>query len=151
MPDMSPGERSAVAGPLAGAVVLVIDDGAADVALMKFFLQRSGATVVEAASGAKGLIAVAKRSGESPIDVVVCDLQMPGIDGLETTRLIREDGYDGPIVAVSASATEADLRRWLASGADTFLAKPFSEEDFRETLVDALRRSRLRELDRVGS
>jgi CheY-like chemotaxis protein len=107
--------------------VLVVDDNAANRAVMVEMLAPLGFEVREASDGAD---AVAEASQFQP-DLVLMDLRLPGeIDGLEATRQLRksERGAILRIVAVSASAYDLDRSECFAAGCDEFLAKPFREE-----------------------
>ncbi|MEM7812057.1 MAG: response regulator [Planctomycetota bacterium] len=135
---------------LTGRRVVVIDDNPDDLALMIFFLRRAGVTCSEAVDGRSGLGLVVDPRVDSPADAVVCDLEMPGIDGIETTRAIRDAGYDGPVIAVSGSANEAKFDEWLNSGCDTFLEKPLDGPGFVKVVTEAVERAGLRRGDREG-
>ncbi len=108
--------------------VLIVDDNAANRAVMVDMLAPLGFEVAEAADG----IAAIREAEKFMPDLVLMDLRLPGgIDGLEATRRLRQTSR-GPglkIIAVSASAYDMDRSECFAAGCDEFLAKPFREEE----------------------
>jgi signal transduction histidine kinase/DNA-binding response OmpR family regulator len=113
--------------------ILIVDDKAENRSVIKAMLVPLGFAVVEASDGEEGLTLM--RS-EHP-DIVLMDLVMPGLDGFEAVRLIRDDQAlkDTTVIAVSASVALAIREECLRVGFDDFLPKPFSESD----LLDQLR------------
>jgi len=105
--------------------VLVAEDGPDNRLLLRMLLERVGAQVTVAEDGRRA-VELAERQ---PFDLVLMDLQMPVMDGYEATRRLREGGFDGPIVAVTANATDEDRRRCAAGGFDLFLTKPLNRGD----------------------
>jgi CheY-like chemotaxis protein len=104
--------------------VLVVDDVYANRALLQQVLLRQGYEVTMADSGA-GAVEAVRRGG---FDVVLMDLQMPGMDGLAATAAIRASktaGWNVPIVAITASNSPQEIARCLASGMQDCLTKPF--------------------------
>ena len=113
--------------------VLVIEDNPVNRFVLRRLLEESGHTVSEAANGADGVAA----SMQQAFDLIMTDISMPGLDGVEVTRQIRE--RPGPsrrakIVAVTAHALPADLARFKAAGIDDCMTKPIT----RVTLMAAL-------------
>jgi DNA-binding response OmpR family regulator len=116
------------------ARVLVVDDDVTVREVVVSYLRAGGHAVVEAADGAAALQAM--RS--DPADLVVLDLMMPGIDGLEVCRRLRSAG-DVPIIMLTALGAEVDRVVGLESGADDYVTKPFSPREL-VLRVDALLR-----------
>ena len=115
----------------AGKTVLVVDDHRANREVLSRLLGSVGLDVQEAPSGEDAVAEVSRN----PPDVVLMDLKMPGIGGLEATKRIRTEGTIArvPILVLSAHAMDKDRDEALRAGADGFLSKPFSEgELFRE-------------------
>ncbi len=115
--------------------VLAVDDNEANLKLAESLLHEIGAEATCANSGKQALECLAK----APYDAVFMDIQMPEMDGVETTQLIRgrPSAYrDIPIIALTAHALESEKKQWLNCGIDDYLSKPVSEEQ----LVDALLR-----------
>lgn len=116
---------------------LVVDDEAPLVALVRSYLEREGFEVAEAADGERA-VALAR---ELDPDVVVLDLMLPGIDGIEACRRIRtfSDAY---VIMLTAKAEEADRIVGLSTGADDYVTKPFSPAELVARVRAMLRRPR---------
>ncbi len=108
--------------------ILVVEDNEKNMYLIGFILRNNGYEVIEARTGEEGVELVLK---EKP-DLVLMDIQLPGIDGLETTKRIRESEADGglPIVALTSFAMTGDRERALAAGCTGYLEKPINPETF---------------------
>ena len=104
--------------------ILVVDDEEDILELVRYNLVREGYAVTCAASGEKALSAASAGS----IDLIVLDLMLPGIDGLEVVRRLKEKSStrDTPIVMLTAKGEEADVVTGLEVGADDYVTKPFS-------------------------
>jgi two-component system, cell cycle response regulator DivK len=104
--------------------ILVVEDNPLNLKLVRDVLQVAGYHVVEAQSGEEGL----RIAKEDPPDLVLMDLQLPGIDGTETLRRLREDtlGPGVPVVAVTALAMAEDKERAARAGFDGYVEKPIS-------------------------
>ncbi len=101
--------------------ILVVDDDAKIVRLVRTYLEREGYRVVQAAAGPAALAAIETHRPK----LVVLDLMLPEIDGLAIIRAVRRTA-DTPIVVISARGTTADRIAGLVEGADDYLPKPFS-------------------------
>lgn len=112
--------------------VLVVDDDPQVLRLMRVNLELEGYDVVSAPDGEEALEAVVS---ERP-DVVVCDVMMPGVDGLTVLRNLRANPKTSkiPFVVVSAKAQRADVKAALDMGADRYITKPFDPQE----LLDAV-------------
>ncbi|HVR37446.1 MAG TPA: response regulator [Methylomirabilota bacterium] len=110
------------------ARILIIEDNPASLELMTYLLNAFGHVLFTARDGAEGL-AVARR--EKP-DLIVCDIQLPGMDGHEVAREIKAGAGSGaiPLVAVTALAMVGDRDRILAGGFDGYISKPIDPETF---------------------
>ncbi|MBX7086963.1 MAG: response regulator [Leptospirales bacterium] len=116
---------------LAGIRVLVVDDNEINRMLAEKLLQRWGATVDGAADGEEGV----RKAQSSAYDVILMDLQMPGMDGYEAARRIRDLGIKTPLIALSAAALDEVKDRALEAGMDDFVSKPFHQEELYSRLV----------------
>lgn len=115
-------------GPAAAKRVLLVQDGAVNHAAETAMLRSAGYDVDIVGSGSEAVGAVERRA----YDLVLMDVHLPGTDGLEATRLIRqrEDGAGRtPIVAVTAGALSGDRERCLAAGMDDCISKPLRMAD----------------------
>ena len=106
-----------------GRTILLVDDDVRNVFALTSALEQRGANVVV---GRNGFEAISKLDEVPGIDLVLMDVMMPGMDGLEATRRIRADGrFDRlPIIAITAKAMKDDQEQCLAAGANDYLAKP---------------------------
>jgi signal transduction histidine kinase/HPt (histidine-containing phosphotransfer) domain-containing protein len=116
---------------LKGIRILLAEDGYDNRKLIETILRLAGANV---ASVENGRLAVDKLEAES-FDVVLMDINMPEMDGYEATRLLRDRGYDKPILALTANAMEGDSERCLAAGCDEHLAKPIDRARLLSTIA----------------
>src|SRR4051812_23536146 len=118
---------------LAGRKVLVVDDDIRNVFALTSALETHGMQVLHAESGKEGIELL---KGTVDIDVVLMDVMMPGLDGLDTMRIIRQlDGYQRlPIVAVTAKAMMGDRDKCLEAGATDYIAKPVNVDVLLATL-----------------
>ena len=124
---------AACGGAALHARVLVVDDHPGNLKLARVFLEEMGVDVVPCAGGEEALTAFSRGT----FDLVFMDVQMPGMDGLETTRQMREregEGLRTPIIALTAHALESERRSLLAAGMDDYLSKPITEGQLRHTL-----------------
>jgi signal transduction histidine kinase/CheY-like chemotaxis protein len=103
-----------------GLRVLLAEDNPINAILARALLEREGCAVDCASNGAEAVAAA--RTGSH--DLVLMDVRMPGMDGIQATRALRGEGYAGNIVALTADAFEDDRRACLAVGMDDFLTKP---------------------------
>ncbi len=124
--------------PLKGISVLLAEDGKDNQRLFAFLLTKAGAEVVIADNG---LIArqLAKEywQNETPFDVVLMDMQMPVMDGYTATAKLRKEGYQFPIVALTAHAMQDERQRCLSAGCNDYAAKPI----LRDALIDSVLRN----------
>lgn len=116
--------------------ILVIDDEPKIVEICQDYLKAAGFEVVTANNGLTGL-AAARR--EKP-DLIVLDLMMPGMDGLDVCRTLRREG-DTPIIMLTARVEESDKLVGLELGADDYITKPFSPRELAARVRVVLRRA----------
>jgi signal transduction histidine kinase/ActR/RegA family two-component response regulator len=127
-------DHAAPLASLAGMQVLVAEDNAINRMVLTRMLGRADADVLEAADGGQAVtIALARRPA-----VILMDLQMPILDGDDATRRLREAGYEGCIVALTASVMQEDRDACLEAGMDGFLTKPLTQERLTATVSQLL-------------
>ena len=110
------------------ATVLVIEDNPANMTLAKFLLESAGHAVLSATNAETGLT---MARAEHP-DLVLMDIQLPGMDGLQAAALLKADDATRaiPIIALTALAMKGDEARIRAAGCDGYIAKPLSYKGF---------------------
>src|SRR5262245_44980963 len=110
------------------ARILIIEDNQTNRDLMTFLLQSFGHTPLIARDGAEGL-ALARRE---PLDLIICDVQMPVMDGYELARQLKNDPSlrQIPLIAVTALAMVGDRDKVLAAGFNGYIAKPIAPRTF---------------------
>jgi two-component system cell cycle response regulator DivK len=115
--------------------VLVVEDNARNLKLVRDVLTYSGFDVIEATSGEDGV----RLATEATPDLVLMDLQLPGIDGAEALRRIRTGGSQVPVVAVTAFAMNNDRVRAFEAGFDGYVEKPISVAALPQQVTDFLK------------
>jgi DNA-binding response OmpR family regulator len=120
------------------ATIMLVDDEESIQKLLTYPLQREGYRVVQARDGEEAL----KRFAEQPVDLVVLDVMLPRVDGLEVCRRLRTDSAV-PIIMLTARDDEVDKVLGLELGADDYITKPFSIREFRSRIRAVLRRATL--------
>ena len=114
-----------------GAKVLLVEDNAINALLARTLLTREGCAVDHAAAGEEALAALAVGT----YDLILMDMRMPGLSGLETARRVRDLGVVTPIVALTANVFEDDRHACLEAGMNDFLVKPLSSDALRNVLA----------------
>lgn len=118
------------------AVVLVVEDNRANMELASFLLQSVGHIVLAAATAEAGLV-LARTERPS---LILMDIQLPGMDGLEAIGILKRDDATGSIsvIALTALAMKGDEERIRAAGADGYIAKPIRYQEFLATVAAML-------------
>ena len=118
------------------AKVLVIEDNPANMTLATFLLQSAGHSVLAATDAETGLTLA---RAEQP-DLVLMDIQLPGMDGLQATAVLKSDDAtrDIPVIALTALAMKGDEARIRAAGCDGYIAKPLAYKEFLATISSHL-------------
>lgn len=121
------------------ASILVVEDNEVNLRLVRFVLENAGHRVSHAATGDDGV----RMTREEKPDLVLIDIQLPGMDGLAATRLIKSDPGTAaiPVIALTAHAMKGDQERMREAGCDGYLAKPFHYPDLLKAIDDALART----------
>ena len=118
------------------STILVVEDNAANMRLSTFLLESAGHTVVAATSAEIGLTLAL----ECRPDLILMDIQLPGMDGLEATALLKKNEATRgiPVIALTALAMKGDEERIRAAGCDGYIAKPLAYKDFLAVIRDHL-------------
>jgi len=121
------------------ATVLVVEDNPANMTLATFLLKSAGYAVLSATDAEAGL---ALARSEQP-DLVLMDIQLPGMDGLEACAILKksEATRDIPVIALTALAMKGDEERIRAAGCDGYIAKPLAYREFLATIAARLQKT----------
>ena len=120
------------------ARILLVDDEQSIQTLLSYPLRKDGYHVTSALDGSEAL----QRFDEARFDLVILDLMLPKLDGVEVCRQLRSRSQV-PIIMLTAKGSETDKVAGLEVGADDYITKPFSMREFRSRVKAALRRSRM--------
>ncbi len=130
------------ADPISGSRVLMVEDNAVNMMIAVALLEQWGVEVSQAGDGQEAIEAVDRAQARGrPFDMVLMDVQMPGMSGHEATRLLRQRHPPNrlPVIALTAAALVSERDQALAAGMNDFLTKPIDAARLRNTLVRALR------------
>ena len=126
--------------------ILVVDDESSILTLLKFNLEQSGYNVVTAEDGRQGLdLALSEKP-----DLIVLDLMLPGMDGMDVCRTLRQEKMNTPILMLTAKDEEFDKILGLELGADDYMTKPFSPREVVARVKAILRRSQIEVPEEAG-
>jgi len=108
--------------------ILVIEDNENNLYMVKFMLENDGYQVVEATDGLEGV----KLSASEKPDLILMDMQLPGLDGYEATKQIKANGETSniPVIAVTSYAMVGDREKTLKAGCDCYIEKPIDPKTF---------------------
>jgi two-component system cell cycle response regulator DivK len=118
------------------AKVLVVEDNATNMKLAVLLLETAGHTVIVATDAEAGLT----LAREEQPNLILMDVQLPGMDGLEATTMLKKDVATRaiPVIALTALAMKGDEERIRAAGCDSYIAKPMSYQEFLATVATQL-------------
>ena len=120
-----------------GKSILIVEDDPHAAEISRLYLARDGHDVTVSHDGSEGL----KLAREMSPDLIVLDLMLPGMDGLEICRRLREEKNDVPVIMLTARVDEADKLSGLDYGADDYMTKPFSPRELSARVRAVLRRT----------
>ena len=120
---------------LEGVRLLVVDDAKDNRLLLDRILSKNGAVVAEASNGQEAVDLALKES----FDLILMDVQMPVMDGLQATRILREKGYSRPIIALTAHAFVEERARCFEAGADAHVVKPINFQLLIDTIKNLIK------------
>ncbi|WP_034551635.1 response regulator transcription factor [Carnobacterium funditum] len=126
--------------------ILVVDDDKEIVELLSIYIKNEGYEVEKAHNGKDAL---AKLTNQKDIDLMVLDVMMPTLDGIEVVKTVRQDSQI-PILMLSAKTTDIDKIKGLISGADDYVAKPFNPLEVMARIKSLLRRSTYKNAQEEG-
>ncbi|MCS7306421.1 MAG: response regulator [Thermoguttaceae bacterium] len=122
--------------------VLLAEDGPENQRLISFLLRKAGLQVDIAADGHQAVQRVLQSmkagTGQRPYDLILMDMLLPGMDGFQATRYLRQAGYQGPILAITALSDQYSSRQCLETGCTDYLVKPFEREKLLALVVKYL-------------
>ena len=120
------------------ARVLVVEDNDMNMQLVEYLLEEGGYQIVKAASGEEAL-SIAR--GGDPVDLILMDIHLPGIDGLSVVREMKNDARTSatPILALTAHAMRGDKDRFLEAGCDGYISKPIDVKTFLSSIRQYLK------------
>ena len=120
--------------------VLVVEDNEMNMQLVEFLLEEGGYEIVKAASGEE---AMAVARGSEPVDLILMDIHLPGVDGLSVVQELKKDPRTNsiPILALTAHAMRGDKDRFLQAGCDGYISKPIDVKTFLASIEPFVRRS----------
>jgi signal transduction histidine kinase/ActR/RegA family two-component response regulator len=129
--------------PKLNSRILLVEDGPDNQRLISVLLRRAGADVTLAENGLAALDKIRQVWQKedpriAPFDAILMDMQMPLMDGYETTQELRKQGYAHPIIALTAYAMSTDRQKCLDAGCNDYVTKPISEENLLTTLVGCI-------------
>jgi signal transduction histidine kinase len=115
--------------------LLLVEDNKSNQMLISMVLRKAGATIDIANNGQEAIDKVHSAGGvDNPYDLILMDLEMPILSGIEATRILRAEGFSRPIVALTACTSEEDRDRCLANGCDAFFTKPLDRHSLITTI-----------------
>ena len=129
-----------------GSTILIVEDDPSTLEIVELYLRRDGHKVVKSQDGMEGL----RLAREAHPDLVVLDLMLPGMDGMEVCRTLRDES-DVPVVMLTARVEEDDRLAGLDLGADDYITKPFSPRELAARVRAVLRRTAREDLQQGPS
>jgi PAS domain S-box-containing protein len=139
--------QSTSALPLEGLRILFAEDGPDNQLLIAHILRRAGAVVTVVENGRLAVEALTedhtlsgKLASPPPFDLLLSDMQMPELDGYSTAKLLREKGWEFPIIALTAHAMSSDMAECLAAGCNDYATKPIVKADLIATCAKWMRK-----------
>lgn len=123
--------------------VLVAEDGPDNQRLIRFILEKAGAEVTVADNGQIAFdLATTVAAQDTPFDVILMDMQMPILDGYAATQQLREYGYPGIIIALTAHAISNDRQKCHEAGCNDYITKPIDQQALIQLIAEQLETSR---------
>ena len=125
-------------GELSGIHVLIVDDATTNQEMLSYFLTNSNAKTTIAQNGREAIDLI---EACDEFDVVLMDMQMPVMDGKSATRILRANGFDKPIIAITANTMKGDEEKCLAAGCSRYMSKPIDTNQLIKTVCQFANRA----------
>ncbi|HEX8255087.1 MAG TPA: response regulator [Thermoanaerobaculia bacterium] len=121
--------------------ILVVEDNDMNMQLVEFLLEEGGYSIIKATSGEEALALTQNGAGDTPPDLILMDIHLPGMDGLSVVRAMKADSRTAriPILALTAHAMRGDKDRFLEAGCDGYISKPIDVKTFIASIERYLR------------
>lgn len=120
---------------LSGKLILIVEDSEDNQFLISHYLRAARAEVEIASNGVIGL----QKARVTQYDLIVMDIQMPGLDGHAVTRTLRQEGFAMPVIALTAHAVSDERQKAIESGFDHYLTKPIDRSAFIQAVGKCLK------------
>lgn len=121
--------------PVLTGQVLLVDDNINNQKLFSLYLEKLGVDVSVAENGEEAIEMAIKQN----YDLILMDMQMPVLDGVEAVRILRQRKYNNPIIALTANAMREDVEKYLEAGCDDLIAKPVNRDKFNQVIASYLK------------
>lgn len=128
--------------PLSNVRCLAIDDNPDNQRIIQYLLSKEGADVTIAGSGREGLELATDPYQQSNYDVILLDIQMPGMDGYTVAKMLRQEGIELPIIALTAHAMADDRDKCLQAGFDDYVTKPINLDQLTASIQRGIKTAR---------
>ena len=114
------------------SLILIVEDNEKNMKLVRDVLQVKGYSTVEASTAEEGI----KLTAEHKFDLILMDIQLPGMNGIDALHLLRADAATAaiPVIAVTASVMQQDKKQIMEAGFDAYIGKPINLKEFLETV-----------------
>ncbi len=118
------------------SLILIVEDNEKNMKLVRDVLQVKGYSTVEAGTAEEGI----KLTAEHKFDLILMDIQLPGMNGIDALHLLRADAATAaiPVIAVTASVMQQDKKQIMEAGFDAYIGKPINLKEFLETVQRVL-------------
>ncbi len=128
-----------VTSPLSSCEILVVEDSPEVQRLIDVMLKETGATLTYECNGKAAIEHILYLSSvRQSFDLIILDFEMPGLNGIETTQILRETGFVLPILAITAFDNKTTRLEWFRAGCSSYLPKPFGKDELLTQLTQLM-------------